>query len=82
MVSSKGAGNTWAYVVGAAAITNVNTADKIAGVAGGVTGTAFTTTTVDNITVTAGQYLTVFELDSTGNIVKYKSTQITTEYIR
>jgi hypothetical protein len=79
MVSSKGAGNTWVYVVGDTAIANANTQDTLAGVTA-LTPALFTATSVDNITVNVNQYLTIFELDSTGHIVKFKCFQITADY--
>ncbi len=86
MVTSKAAGNSWVYVITAAEIPNAYTVDKVANLtavtAVAATVNAFTTTTVDDITVTAGQYLTVFEVNATGYIVKYKCTKITTDYIK
>jgi len=81
VVSSKGAGNTWAYVVTAAAIASTTTADKIATVTP-ATAIAFTTATVDNITATATQYITVFELDTNGYIIKCRSVLLTPDMIK
>lgn len=78
MVSSKGAGNSWVYVIGAAAITNVNTQDTVAGITS-LTQNTFTATTVDNVTVPVNQYLTIFEVDATGHIVKFKCIQVTAD---
>jgi hypothetical protein len=82
VVTSKATGNTWAYVITPAVIENVNNVDKVLTVAPTATPTTFTTATVDNIAVTAGQYITIFELDATGAIVKYKSILITSSMIK
>lgn len=78
MVTSKGTGNSWYYVVGDAEIKGINTQDTIASITS-LTATSFTATTVDNVTTAANQYLTIFEVDASGHIVKYKSIQITAD---
>ena len=80
MVSSKAVGNTWVYVITDAAITDVYTADQVADVTT-ATVNSFTTTTVDNILFTADKYLTVFEVNATGYLVKFKSIKITADKI-
>lgn len=81
MVSSKATTSTWAYVITDTEIKDVNTLDKVSKFTT-VTPTAFTALTVDNIAITANQYLTVFELDASGYILKYRCVKITTDYIK
>lgn len=77
----KAAGNSWVYVITAAAIDDVYTLDKLADVTS-VVGTTITSPTYDNLTIAANQYLTVFDVDATGYIQKYKCFKITTDYIK
>lgn len=82
MVTSKAAANSWAFAVTPAIISGITTMDKITTITPAITSTAFTTTTVDNVTIAANQYLTIFEIDASGYIVKYKSILITADYIK
>ena len=83
MVTSKPAENTWKYVVTTTKITSVNTIDTIAKVAPSATINTITTgNSADNITITVGNYLTVFEVNAAGNIVKYNSVEITADKIK
>ena len=80
VVTAKAADNTWAYVITDAVISNVNNIDKISAKTS-ATPVSFDTAKMDNILVTAGQYITIFELNTDGTILKYKSILIT-DYIK
>lgn len=71
--------NKWFYVTTTAAITGVNNVDKVSKYT--ATPTELTTVPID-IAITANQYLTVFEVNKDGYIVKFKSVQITSTYIK
>lgn len=81
VVGSKALGNTWSYVVTNEAIPGVNKEDKITNVTA-VTPAGFTTATVDNITATDKQFITIFETDADGFIVKFKCITMEANYIR
>jgi hypothetical protein len=69
VVNPIGTNNHLVYLEGPTAITGMNMEDKF------TSGKAFTNGM--NIPMTAGQYLTIYEIDSNGFIQKYKSIQIT-----
>lgn len=77
--SIKGVGNTWVYVVGDTAITDVTKQDSIDAA---YTPAAVTGNKIENLPITADKYLTVFELNSSNKIVKYKCIQIIADYIK
>lgn len=86
VVTTKAAGNSWAYVIGTSEIKNVTNQDKILNLTTATPAT-FTTATVDNISITAStsttsQYLTIFEIDAAGYIVKYKCITVTSDIIK
>jgi len=81
MVSSKGAGNSWSYIIGNDLIDKVYTQHKIADLTT-IAPVSFTTTKVDNISASAGQYLTIFETDKNGYIIKFKCIKITSDMIK
>ena len=81
VVTSKNAGNSWVYVITDAAISGVNIQDKVTDKTT-ATQTTITSASVDDVAITAGKYLTIFEVNSAGYIVKYKSIQINAEYIK
>ena len=76
-----GISNKWYYVVTDAAISGVNTQDLISDKTT-VTPIAITSASVDDLLFTTGKYLTIFEVNSSDYIVKYKSIQITSDYIK
>ncbi len=65
-----GAGNSWVYVVGTTEVTGI-VVDEVLPLG---TGLAFNSG--DDILVTADQYITIYELNNTRNIIKYKSILI------
>ena len=65
-----GSGNIWVYDIGTSAVIGKNTVDTLPI----ATGTAFESG--DSITVTANQYITIYELDAKRNIIKFKCIQI------
>ncbi len=73
--------NKWVYVITDAAISSVNTQDMISNKTN-ATQNAMTSASVDDLAFTAGKYLTIFEVNSSDYIVKYKSIQITSDYIK
>lgn len=81
IITAKGIGNKWIYVITDAAISGVNNQDKISDKTTAAQNT-IATASVDNLSFTAGKYLTIFEVTSSDNIVKYKSIQITSDYIK
>ena len=81
VVTPKPAGNTWAYVITDAVIEDVYKMNQITDVTTAAS-VNLSTKAVDNITIAADKYLTVFELDSAGNIIRYKSQRISTAYIQ
>ncbi|HHV10484.1 MAG TPA: hypothetical protein GXX75_09440 [Clostridiales bacterium] len=82
IVTPKAAGNEWKYVITDAQITGVTNQDMIADKAVGATVVPVPDAIVDDIEITTGKYLTVFEVTSFGNIMKYKSVQIEAKYIK
>ncbi|MBP1754620.1 MAG: hypothetical protein H6Q59_1018 [Firmicutes bacterium] len=64
-----GLNDTLVYAIGATQVTGLNMEDKF------TTGLAFTSE-ADIPFPTAGQYLTIYELNAAGYVVKYKSIQI------
>lgn len=83
VTTTKAVDSKWAYVITSAALNNVYTSHKISDITS-ETATEFTSAKVDNITITATptQYITVFELDKDGYIIKYKSIEITSAMIK
>jgi hypothetical protein len=73
--------NKWVYVITDAAISGVNTQDMISNKTN-ATQNAMNSASVDDLSFTAGKYLTIFEVNSSDYIVKYKSIQITSDYIK
>lgn len=71
--NSLGAGNSWVYTISDSVVKDVFTVDKVDAA---TKATAFTASPI-NISVAANKYLTIYEINSTDNIVKYKSTLIT-----
>jgi hypothetical protein len=84
IITNKGIGNSWVYVKTASAITDVSIQDTVKTKTGIdlLPENNIPTATMDNFAITAGQYLTIFEVNTSGYIVKYKSIQITADYIR
>ncbi len=87
MVTKKPATSNWVFFVSNAVVADVNKEDTISLVAAnaGVTTASVINVTgdgADNIAVTAGKYLTIFEIDGTNHILKYKSYQINTDKIK
>ncbi|MDF2842110.1 MAG: hypothetical protein K0R00_536 [Herbinix sp.] len=81
--TAKASSNTWCYVLTETVITNVTTMDTLTKIAPGKTPNNFTTNTVDNIPITAtDKYITIFELDKDGLVVKYKSILLTSDMIK
>ena len=81
--TAKASSNTWCYVLTETVITNVTTMDTLTQIAPGKTQNSFTTNTVDNIPITAtDKYITIFELDKDGLVVKYKSILLTSDMIK
>lgn len=74
VVNSVGTGNHLAYQVGTTVVAKLNTEDKF------TTGIAFTDGM--DVPVTAGNYLTIYELDKDNYVVKYKSIQIAATEIK
>ncbi|MFT4144624.1 MAG: hypothetical protein QM644_09235 [Mobilitalea sp.] len=82
--TAKASTNTWWYVLTETAFTNVTTMDELTKIVPtGKTPEKFTTNTVDNISITtADKYITIFELDTEGKVVKYKSILLTSDMIK
>lgn len=80
MVFPRGANNIWSYVIGNVPIEEVYTQNKIASVTL-LAPTVFTDSTV-KINVNAGDYLTIFETNADGYILKYKCIKITDSMIK
>lgn len=74
--NSIGSGNSWIYEISTAAVTGLKMQDTLAA------DKTNTFTSGMDITITAGQYLTVYEIDSNRHIMKYKSMQITAGMIK
>ncbi len=75
VVNPIGADNVLVYQIGTAEVTGVNTEDVFS------TGNAFTSGT--DVSVTAGNYLTVYEINkTTKKVVKYKSVKVTADKIK
>ncbi len=70
LTGTAGAGNIWVYEIGTTAVSGKNTADILP------TTVNKNFTSGSNITVTAGQYITIYEINASRNIIKYKSIQI------
>ncbi|WP_331654987.1 hypothetical protein, partial [Anaerotignum sp.] len=68
-------GNSLVYKVGAAEVTGLTVADTVAD------GTNFVSGTTE-ITVTADQYVTVYEIDGSNKVVKYVSRKIVASEIK
>jgi hypothetical protein len=81
MVSSKGVNNKWVYVVGDNVIDKINTQDTLASKTS-LTPINITGIIVENINVNLDQYLTIFELDKDGFIIKFKCIKITSEMLK
>ncbi len=81
IVTAKGTNNKWLYVITDAAITGVNIQDKISDKTTAAQN-AIASASVNDLPFTAGKYLTIFEVNSSDDIVKYKSIQITSDYIK
>jgi hypothetical protein len=73
IASTLGIGNSWVYTITDTEVKNQTTFDTM------TTGTPFTPGA--DITVAENKYLTVYEINSTKNIVKYKSILISKDYI-
>ncbi|MDF2511032.1 MAG: hypothetical protein K0S04_898 [Herbinix sp.] len=84
IITNKGVGNSWVYVKTTTAVTDVSIQDTVKTKTGIdlLPENNIPTATMDNVPITTGQYLTIFEVNSSGYIVKYKSIQITADYIR
>lgn len=76
MLSNLGTGNTFYYVISNTPVSNVNTEDKLV-IDGSVN--AFVSNTDIPIPV-VDQYLIIYEVNSSGNIIRYKCIQITAGY--
>ncbi len=76
VVSPLGAGNSWVYTIDDAAVTGKYSDDVLPQ----DKGTAYTTGS--EITVAVNKYVTIYELNATRNIVKYKSVQITSDNLK
>jgi hypothetical protein len=71
--------NKWYYTITSAEIKDVNNEDTLTQVitkASAPTPTELTTDSMDNLTVTSSYWVSVFEVDSSGFIVRYISKQI------
>jgi hypothetical protein len=80
IATALGDGNKWVYVVGNDPISGVNIQDKVANKTTITpTSVAVGKTAVENIPTGLTQYLTIFELNNEGFIVKFKCIQITSE---
>ncbi len=75
VASALGFGNTWVYATGGEEITGKYVEDKLP------EGTGTTFKSGDEITITANQYITIYEINAERNIIKYKSLKITADYI-
>ncbi len=74
VVSSPGSGNKFVYTINDALVKDVVQQDKI------TTGQDFTSGS--DVSITAGKYLTIYEINTTtSQIIKYKSIQITADKI-
>lgn len=73
--SSKDINNTWVYDIGSVPVTGKYTADTLPA----SVGKAFQTG--EDIPVTAGEYITIYEISAGRNIIKYKSILITASQI-
>ncbi len=87
MVSKKPVTSKWVYFVSDAVVKNVYKEDIIDSVAISAGETPADVKEVsgdsaNNIVITAGKYLTVFELDSTNHVLKYKSAQVNADKIK
>lgn len=81
--TTKASTNTWCYVITETAIANVTTMDTLTKIVPGKTPNGFTTNTVDDIPITAtDKYITIFEINSAGFVVKYKSILLTSDMIK
>lgn len=80
VVSAKGVNNTWVYIVGDNVIDKINTQDTLASKTS-ITPINIPGVTVENINVNLDKYLTIFEVDKDGYIIKFKCIQITSEMI-
>jgi hypothetical protein len=76
LVSSVGPGNSWVYVVDAAAPPSYHMEDTLA------TGKGYAFTSGMDITVADKQYIIVYEIDATRHIIKCGSKQIITSMIK
>ena len=74
LINSAAPGDSFVYTIGTTEEKGKTTFDTV------TTGTAFTSGA--DITVAAGKYLTIYEINATNNIVKYKSILITTDMIQ
>lgn len=74
VASSLGTGYSWVYTIDTAALEKVNVEDTVLTKTGKAT-TAFNSG--DEISVSVGDYITIYEINEDGNIIKYKSIQIT-----
>ena len=69
VAETAGAGDTFVYKVGSAEVTGLKVSDTL------TDGTAFTSALTE-ISVTADQYVTIYEINGTSNVVKYVSRKI------
>jgi hypothetical protein len=69
-----GTGNHYVYQVGTTQVTKVNTEDKF------TTGIAFTSGM--DVVITAGQYLTIYELTADDYVVRYKSILVESKDVK
>lgn len=80
MVFPRGVNNNWSYVVGNTQIDEVYTQNKIADVTA-LAATGFSDATM-KINVNVGDYLTIFETNAEGYIIKYKCIKITAAMVK
>ena len=74
IVNALGTGNTFVVATSATEVTNKNVEDVF------TTGSNYTSGA--DVTVTAGQYLTIYEINSTKNIIRYKSILVTAAMLK
>ena len=75
VVSTVGVGNSFVYAISDTVVSNINAEDNIINKAT----TAVTLT--PEIAITANKYLTVYEVNAAGYIIKFKSILITSDLI-
>lgn len=84
IVTAKGIGNSWVYVKTNAAVSGVNMQDTVKSKTSidVAAQTIIQNAAMDNVSISAGEYLTIFEVNASGYIVKYKSIQMSGDYIK